>query len=622
MLLFSYLLASQTVEIDSDNSKIKEFKLFYLIDNSKKLTFKDVQSLEFKEGKNRDTLGATVTNTWVKVKLLNTTDREQRLVLHQDLAYTFTQLNYYELDADDTLEKTKEFLIHPPYAKKEMSGADATFHFILQAHQSKTIYVNQRTHAYHFFDYLILSEKNSSSYLINEKIDSVLLVGLLLALIIYNILIYMSSGYREYLYYSLYLSFGTLWIFYMYGALAHYFGIYGEIAFRFNFGLMISPIFLALFIQTLFKTKEMYKTEHKFLNSIIIVLSLNVIYGLIDFNSALKLLSLILDYVLIVFMWVSISLYRKGDKLIKIFLVAHTFYLIFNIYALLFYMGLVDFNYVSSHGIGIGILIEALFLAYLLAYRFKTIEREKEEQRNLKIEAIKEQNKSQLLLLQKSKMADMGEMIASIAHQWKQPLAVVGISVGILREKQAVDRLPKDELTKELNRIESNVLHMSQTMEDFLTYFKPNKIKSDFYLRDAIEKALLIIENILFKNDIELKIDVDKEQKVYGLKEEYVQVLISIIHNSIDALGTQDKKIIEISSSIFNEKSILSIKDNAGGIKEEILPKVFEPYFTTKEHKQGTGLGLYIAQEIIEKGMGGQLSICNIEKGVEFTITV
>ena len=622
MLLFSFALSNTTVEISSDTTEIKTFQLSYLINKDKKLNFEDVLSVKFQDGKNSDTLGANVTNTWIKIALHNSTSKEQKLVLHQELGYTFLRLNYYEVDSKNILRNTKEFLIYSPYANEHMDGADATFRFTLKAYQAKTIYIHQQTNAYHFYNYSLLSEKNSIKYLIYEKVDSILLIGLLLALIIYNMLIYYSSGYKEYLYYSLYLLFATLWIFYMYGALAHYIGVYGALSYRFNFGLMISPIFLTLFIQTLFKTKEKYKTEHKFLNSVIFVLIVNILYGLVDFNSALKLLAFILDYVLIVFMWVSISLYKKGDKLVKIFLIAHTFYLIFNVYALLFYMGLVDFNYVSSHGIGIGILIEALLLAYLLAYKLKIVEKEKELQRGLKVEAIKEQNKSQLLLLQKSKMADMGEMIGNIAHQWKQPLAVVGMSVAILREKKLMQKLSDEECEEELKHIDSNILHMSHTVDDFLTYFKPNKIKSDFFLKDAVDKALLIIGYTLYKNDIKLHLSVDEKQLIYGLKEEFIQVLISILQNSIDALEARELKVISIVSKRVNESIVLELSDNAGGIEEELLFKIFDAYFTTKHATQGTGLGLYIAKEIIEKSMEGRLSVENIEEGILFSIEV
>jgi len=608
ILTFSFTFTQAMMDIDSSSSNFTDFKIGYYIDSTKKLKFEDIKSIKFIESKNSATLGANITDTWVKIELFNSTENKQILFLHQDLAYTFLNIEYYEVDNKSNLVNKKKIDISSPNAKEQMYGADAIYEFSLAPKEAKTIYVYQKTNAYHFYNFSIFSQKESTDYLIYEKVDGILFVGLLLALAIYNLFIYLSSRYKEYLYYSLYLFSATIWIFYMYGSLAHYFHIYGEIPFRFNFALMFIPIFLALFVQSIFDTKIFYKTEHKFLNIMIAILSTNFIYGLVDFNHALQLLSLVLNYTLVTFLWISISIYKKGNKIVKIFLYAHIFYIIFNVYTLLFYMGIVEFSYIAYHGIGIGIMIEALMLSYLVSYKFKIIEREKKE--------------SQLLLLEKSKMADMGEMVANIAHQWRQPLTTIGISSGILRERKFLNRLSNKDFEEELNHIDSNISHMSQTIDDFLTYFRPNKIKENFYILEAVNKALLIMGNTLYKNNIETIIKVNKENKIFGLKEEYVQVLISIISNAVYAL--KDKKIrkIYITSKYFQDSVVLEIEDTAGGIKDEYLSKVFEPYFTTKHESKGVGLGLYISNNIIQNSMNGSLAVENTRTGAKFNIII
>lgn len=607
-LLVFLTISQATVTINSDNSNITDFEIEYFIDTSKKLEFNDISSMKFKQGKNSDTLGAKVTNTWVKVKLFNASSKTQKLFLHQDLGYTFLDIRYFEVDNQNNLLNTKELNIYADDVKDYMYGADSIYQFSIKPQEYKTIYINQTTPAYHFYNFSIFSEKNSDNYLVYQKIDGILFVGLLMALAIYNLFIYFSSRYKEYLYYSLYLFFATVWIFYMYGSLAHYFHIYGLIPFKFNFALMFIPIFLALFVQAVFDTKQFYKTEHKSLNVMIIVLLSNFVYGLIDFVQAIQLLSLVLNYTLVVFLWIGISIYRKKNKMIKLFLLAHIFYLIFNIYAILFYLGMVDYSYIAYHGVGIGIILEALMLSYLLSYKFKVMEDEKKE--------------SQLLLLQKTKMADMGEMIANIAHQWRQPLATISVSSGILRERKLQGKLSDKNFELELDHIDSNLMHMSQTVEDFLTYFRPNKIKEDFSIKEAVEKALLIIGNTLYKNEIETKVTVNENDKIFGLKDEYVQVLISIISNAIHAFKDQDTKIIKIDSQKVDDNVILTIEDNAGGIKESHLLKIFEPYFTTKHKSVGTGLGLYISKNIITNSMGGDINVHNTNDGAKFTIII
>jgi signal transduction histidine kinase len=619
--LISFTLAQSTINITSDTSSITNFKLDYFIDKTEKMNFEEVKSQKFMQGKNRVSLGNNVENSWVRIKLLNKTDKTQILYLHQDRAYFFNKINHFEVDNKGLILRKEEKTLLD-YSQNMLDGSDDIFKFTLQEKETKFIYVNQETLAFTVYNFSIFSEKESREYLVYEKVDIVFFVGALLALALYNFFIFISSRYKEYLYYSLYLLSATIYIVHMYGALAHYFNLYGLITYRFNFGLIFTPIFLALFVQSIFYTKINYKTEHQFLNSIVIILFCNFLYGLIDLGNALSYLHLTLIYSMVIFTYISISIYIKGNKIIKIFLVAHIFYLLFNIYAILFYMGIVEFTYISFHGIGIGIIIEALMLSYLVSYKFKIIEEEKKQERLLKIEAIKEQNKSQLLLLQKSKMADMGEMIGNIAHQWRQPLAVIGISAGILREKKLVNRLTDKDFEEELNHIDLNISHMSQTIEDFLSYFRPNKTKENFYISEAVDKSLLIIGNTIYKENVRISKNVDKKHILYGFKEEYVQVLISIITNAIHAFKEQENKIININLLCHDKIWALEISDNAGGISEDLIDKIFEPYFTTKEQSVGTGLGLYIAKTIIENSMNGRLKVVNTKEGAKFSIVI
>ncbi len=213
-------------------------------------------------------------------------------------------------------------------------------------------------------------------------------------------------------------------------------------------------------------------------------------------------------------------------------------------------------------------------------------------------------------------------MVGNIAHQWRQPLAIISVSVGILDEKRLRGSLTDCEFKEELNHINSNTSHMSQTIEDFLTYFRPNKVKEKFILADAIDKAMLIIGNLLYKEEITLRVDVDKKYIIDGFKEEYVQVLISILTNSIYVLKDKDEKSIYIKSQYLDDKLTLEISDSGGGIQDDIIDRIFEPYFTTKHQTVGTGLGLYITKMIIENSMNGTIKVTNTTSGAKFSITI
>ena len=237
-------------------------------------------------------------------------------------------------------------------------------------------------------------------------------------------------------------------------------------------------------------------------------------------------------------------------------------------------------------------------------------------------EEVEKNREKDKMIFHKTKMAAMGEMIANIAHQWRQPLAIVNVKNAILKEKNNQNKLTKEDLNQYIDEIEVNILHMSQTIYDFLSYFNPNKTKENFAILEAVEKATFIIQQTILKNNIKVSIDINKEFRTYGFREEYIQVLISIITNSIQALNGKEQKKIYIKAFKNNDKITLEIVDTAGGISSEILDRVFEPYFTTKHQSQGTGLGLYIAKMIIENSMDGTLSVKNTKKGAKFIITV
>ncbi|WP_373001102.1 ATP-binding protein [Sulfurimonas sp.] len=225
-------------------------------------------------------------------------------------------------------------------------------------------------------------------------------------------------------------------------------------------------------------------------------------------------------------------------------------------------------------------------------------------------------------LFEQSKRAEMGEMIGNIAHQWRQPLAIVNTIVAILKEKNSVGVLERDEVSSKLDTMEKRVVYMSDTIEDFMNYYKPNKDKSVFSIYTALNKALEITNYTKDSTKIKINIRGDKELNIYGLMNEFVQVIVSILSNIYDIIELRSIPDIKIDILLQkeNEDAVLSISDNAGGIDADILPKIFNPYFTTKHQSMGTGLGLHIAKMIIEDHMDGKLQAENNSFGATFTI--
>ena len=222
-------------------------------------------------------------------------------------------------------------------------------------------------------------------------------------------------------------------------------------------------------------------------------------------------------------------------------------------------------------------------------------------------------------LFEQSKRAEMGEMIGNIAHQWRQPLAIINTIVGILKEKNSITTLSQKELKEKLEKMQTRILYMSDTIEDFMNYYRPDKEKSTFKIIDALMQGIEVAHT---NKKIKLTVDSDKTLSFYGLKNEYVQVIVSILSNIHDLVIERKIENPEVDIKLYKENNdaILSITDNVGGIKNENLSKIFNPYFTTKHQSMGTGLGLYIAKMIIEDTMDGSLSVKNTDNGVTFTI--
>lgn len=227
--------------------------------------------------------------------------------------------------------------------------------------------------------------------------------------------------------------------------------------------------------------------------------------------------------------------------------------------------------------------------------------------------------KDQMMILQ-SRQAAMGEMLGNIAHQWRQPLNAMGILIQNLLEFEIAGKLNRTYLENNVIRSMDLILHMSRTIDDFRNFFKPNKAKTVFSLKSAVESALSFVSASLKDHGINISVDCDNDISVSGYPNEFSQVLLNIFNNTLDAVKERNPADPHIIVRIFQDgkRSVMSIADNAGGIGDDALGKVFDPFFTTKE--MGTGIGLYMAKTIIEKNMGGKLNARNTGNGAEFII--
>lgn len=239
-------------------------------------------------------------------------------------------------------------------------------------------------------------------------------------------------------------------------------------------------------------------------------------------------------------------------------------------------------------------------------------------------EEVSKNRQKDHLIIQQGRLAAMGEMIGNIAHQWRQPLNVVGLLFQSIQEMHAQEELTGEKLDGTVQQAMDVILFMSQTMDDFRNFFKPDREKKEFIVRDVIDKSLSFLYPHLNYHNIRVEVNVDQELVITGYPNEYAQVLINILGNSKDVILERDTEhpVIIINAHLESNRTIVTIRDNAGGIADDILEKIFDPYFTTKQTGEGSGLGLYMSKTIIEKNMLGRLSAANTDLGAEFRIEV
>jgi signal transduction histidine kinase len=233
--------------------------------------------------------------------------------------------------------------------------------------------------------------------------------------------------------------------------------------------------------------------------------------------------------------------------------------------------------------------------------------------------AIKDIRQKDDALQQQSKLASMGEMIGAIAHQWRQPLNALGIQIQGLKYNYKNGEVDEKFLEEFIQKNKETIQFMSNTIDDFRSFFRVDKTKIDFKILDTLNSVLSMQSAQLQSHDIKVTLK-GEEFEYFGLKSEFQQVILNIINNAKDALLEKDIQNPLIEIELNKKEKTLTICDNAKGIDEEVIKRVFEPYFTTKEQGKGTGMGLYMSKMIIEENMGSILEVFNKDKGACFKI--
>ena len=507
-----------------------------------------------------------------------------RITLRDDLESGKYIVSYGDFDFDlssfSPEQEVQEFML---YGDKKLSF------MYKKTRDSKVYYIHVLPTDVTYLFYIDIQSETDFFNDIDRFFIYLLLIGVVLGLImmtaIYNGALYYFNREHAFLYYAL------MQIF-MVGVLLFHSGMpharstyFITTPYIYDYLSLFTVFFAVLFTRSFLNTKEYLPSHDKILLLFLALIMIDIFYYpkpiIADFN----LYSLTTMYFLVV----GYLRMQQGYKPARFFVIGWTSLVL----GILILEHFEEYAYFDT--MLLGSTIEAIMLALALSYKIRQIQAQQEEQKEL--------------MIHQSKLASMGEMIGNIAHQWRQPLthlSYIFMNIEELDERQ--------ERSKKVAEGTKQLEFMSQTIDDFKDFYAPSSEKETFDIATEITSVL----ELMHFESIMIDFKKDESVEVYNYKNQFKQVLLNLLTNAKEAL--QENTIKDPRISIMIENQTIIIADNAGGIKKEHLDKIFEPYFSTKE--KSTGIGLYMSKMIVEKNMGGSLTVKNTNIGATFKLMI
>ncbi len=536
---------------------------------------------------------------FIKFKQLDKKNYEQKytnLVLKIEIDEKLLKNDVYYIKILSTKDSFKnsnysyEFINKVPIIKLENIKNDLIINFDLE---------NQHL----FFDLELFNEFEYKNILNEEKLLFGITYGIILCAFLYNFVFFLYNKEKIFLYYSL-LQVSLLFLLVLCSKNSYIINLLdnngNNIDISLTLLLNLSMLLSILFNMEFLNTKKYTPKIHTSL-WLLIFLDLLDIFSLLITNK-----SFIIDYIpsyILIFLLLIFAFFvlKQGYK-------PALFYIIgwFSLFIFVFLSQSSFSDYNENYMLHIGIPLESLLFSFAIGFKMRQTELEKQQ--------------NETILINKSKLASMGEMIGNIAHQWKQPLTHLSYIIMNLKAAYENDKLDKKYLEKKTDEANKQIEFMSHTIDDFRNFFKISKQKEEFSLIECINESINLLNESFKSLDIKLNFNYTENFRIRTYKGEFAQVIFNLLNNAKDEFIKQEIKDAKIIINIIKkeENILIEIIDNAGGISEKIIKKIFEPYFTTKE--KGLGIGLYMSKVIIEKNIGGKLEVENTINGAKFII--
>ena len=653
-LFIHFVYAQSAIIIEKDDAFFDSFRLERYEDKTASLGLEQVQLQRFESSANNIAEGYSDSAFWYRFDISNHTGREIEYILDITEKH-ISHVDLYIVSEGKTISLKSGNDI--PYDQRSLQAPTIRFPISLHPNETKTLYIRM-TCVTTLYTSIHLADKASFAKidLLRDQMYSIYF-GATMIFIFYTFFLYLSMGEKIYLYYISYVASFAMWQFAISG-FPSVNKISGDLLYQLAaFSLSSLFIFIILFSRELLMTKRLMPKIDNAARLSIVLAVLLIVSNLFDSNRIIFMMNLAgLVFIPALFL-VAVKSYRLGNQTAYFYLLAQSVFLILVTPFSLMATGIFPYSYFNRYSAMAGSIYEIVFFSLALANRIKMLKNEKlqleikakqalerevyirtadliKTQNDLeelnktlesKVEEEVEKNrKQQEAMMRNSRLAEMGEILNSVAHQWRQPLSRINSNIAVLNAMLVNRKIDEDTFNAKIENIKKNTKYMSDTIEDFSRYFHPNKKKNHCLLYDLMEQTLELIESRTQR--VNITMSCKERVELFTYENEFQQVLLIILNNALDNFELQsvENPTININAVPDRENNMVSltIQDNGGGVKAKEIGRIFEPYYTTKFANSGTGLGLYVAKMLIENSMHGRLNVENINGGACFTIVI
>jgi two-component system, sensor histidine kinase LadS len=634
-IVFTFYIQASTLTLQRDISTPVENSIAYMEDVEGNLTYQQAINGSFTPYTNERSInfGFTKSVFWFKIDLQNFSSINDDC-WWMKIDYPLLELiDMYLITPDNYLLKHQRMGTSQPFSTREI----ASHHFIseipLHYINNATLLIRVQTQSSMQLPLTILT----SSALIEDIEQNNLFVGvyygIFFIVLLYNIVLFIYTRDPNYLRYILFIVSFILWQLSFDGLGIKY--IWGDSRWLIDYGssaLIAFTAFCALYFSRHFLNTPLYapKIDKVILFVMGISLLMSVASMILPYGKVTPINAALASLIPIVLLTAGLAVMRHEYRAARFYVAGWSSFLIATIIFAFNKFDLIPTFYGVNHAQQIGSAIEMIFLSLALADRVYLLQREYIGKLNRLNDMLTEQveialNEARMkdrLFVQQSRLAAMGEMIEQIAHQWRQPLHTLALINQDMYVKHKLGVCDDLCFEKTHESIDEHLQYLSKTIDDFRNFYKTDESKSFEDIGDLALDALRLSDVFLKYAKIKTDLNISTTRKVNIAKNEMVQVLMNLIKNAHDAILEQQISDGKITINVENSGTgvKVSVEDNAGGISPNVMEKIFDIYFTTKDPEHGTGLGLHMSKYIIEESFGGKISVENIEGGVCFSI--